>query len=147
MAVGTFTLYGAAIEAIAKNTLDLDSDTFKAVLLASGYTPVVNTHALYSDLTNELSTASGYTAGGATLTSVAVTRSSGTVKFDADDVTWTASGGSLVARYLVVYADGATDRLLGYILLDDTPADITVNPGVVLTIQWNAGGIFTISQP
>lgn len=145
MAVGAFTLYGAAKEGIAKATIDLDGDTFKAVLLTSGYTPNTSTHALYSDLTHELSTANGYAAGGATLAGAAVTRSGGTVTFDAADVAWTASGGSLVARYLVIYADGATDRLLGYVLLDDTPADVTVNAGTTLTIRWSASGIFTIA--
>jgi hypothetical protein len=145
MAVGAFTLYGAAKEGIAKATIDLDGETIRAMLLTSAYTPVVNTHALTSDLTGELPTADGYTAGGAALTGVTVTRSGGTVTFDAADVSWTASGAGLTARYLVLYADGATDRLIGYILLDDTPANVVVNAGTTLTIQWSASGIFTLS--
>jgi hypothetical protein len=145
MAVGAFTLYGAAKEGIAKATIDLDGETIRAMLLTSAYTPVVNTHALTSDLAGELPTADGYTAGGAALTGVTVTRSGGTVTFDAADVSWTASGAGLTARYLVLYADGATDRLLGYILLDDTPANVVVNAGTTLTIQWSASGIFTLS--
>jgi hypothetical protein len=145
MAVGTFTLYGAAKEGIAKATIDLDGETIRAMLLTSAYTPNTSTHALTSDLVGELATANGYTAGGAALTGVTVTRSGGTVTFDANDVAWTASGGSLVARYLVLYADGGTDRLIGYVLLDDTPANVIINAGTTLTIQWSASGIFTIT--
>lgn len=45
-------------------------DTFKCTLHTATYAPSYLTHAYQSDLTNELTTAGGYTAGGATLTSV-----------------------------------------------------------------------------
>jgi hypothetical protein len=104
---------------------------------------------VYADLTNELSTANGYTNGGAALGSVTWNRSGGTVTFDAADTTWTASGGSIVARYAVIRKDGTANAivspLIAYILLDTTPADVTATTGNKLTLQWNASGIFTLT--
>lgn len=131
---------------MADGTIDLDTHTFKLLLTSSSYTPNASTHTVKADVTNELSTANGYTAGGATLTTVTWNRSGGTVTFDADNVVWTASGGSIVARYAVLYDDtAASDELVGYVLLDTTPADVTTTSGNTLTIAWNASGIFTLS--
>lgn len=131
---------------MADGTIDLDTHTFKLLLTSSSYTPNASTHTVKADVTNELSTANGYTAGGATLTTVTWNRSGGTVTFDADNVVWTASGGSIVARYAVLYSDtAASDELVGYVLLDTTPADVTTTSGNTLTIAWNASGIFTLS--
>lgn len=142
----SFTFYNSFKEYMADGTIDLDTHTFKLLLTSSSYTPNASTHTVKADVTNELSTANGYTAGGATLTTVTWNRSGGTVTFDADNVVWTASGGSIVARYAVLYDDtAASDELVGYVLLDTTPADVTTTSGNTLTIAWNASGIFTLS--
>lgn len=52
--------------------IDWLSDTLKCMLLTSTYTPNLDTHKYKSDLTNEI-TGTGYTAGGATLGSAAIT--------------------------------------------------------------------------
>jgi hypothetical protein len=123
---------------------------FKVTLHTSSYVPNVATQALYADLTNELSTANGYTNGGQGLTSPTWTLSGGQSKFSGGTNTvWTASGGSIVARYAVVRAVGTfnaiTDPLIAYLLMDTTPADITVTNGNTLSIAWNASGIFVIN--
>ncbi len=134
MAAGTFTLYNTVAALIGDGTLDMNSHTFKAVLLTSSYTPSA-AHDEYADLTNELSTAFGYTAGGATLTTVTFNQTSGVATWTSDPIVWTASGGSLVARYLVIYDDTSTnDKLIGYMLLDATPANVTVTTGNTLTV-------------
>jgi hypothetical protein len=143
----SITFYESFREYLGDGTIDLDTDTFKVTLHTSTYTPNAGTHTVYADLTNELSTANGYTNGGAALATVAWTRSGATVTFNADDTIWTASGGSIVARYAVIRKDGTANAivspLIAYILLDTTPADVTATTGNTLTLQWNASGIFT----
>lgn len=145
----SITFYNSFREYIADGTIDIDTDTFKVTLHTSTYTPSASTHTIYSDLTNELSTANGYTNGGAALGSVSWNRSGGTVTFDAADTVWTASGGTITARYAVIRKDGTTggivSPLVAYILLDTTPADVSATSGNTLTLQWNASGIFDLT--
>ena len=146
MAAGTFTLYGAAKENIAKALIDLDTDNFVVTLLGAGYTPSVNADDTWSDISANEITGTGYTAGGAALASVTVTRSGGTVTFDAADVSWSSS--TITAKYAaIVKKAGAsldgTDLLLGYVELE-TGGTVSTTNGT-LAIQWNASGIFTLS--
>jgi hypothetical protein len=127
----------------------LRTATVKLTLHTSSYSPNAATHAVYADLTNELSTANGYTNGGQSLASITWNQTSGTAKFDAADTVWTASGGSIVARYGVLRVvgtiNGQVDPLMAYVLMDTTPADVTTTTGNTLTFQWNASGIFTLA--
>lgn len=142
----TMTLYKNFVKKLGNKEIDLDTDTFKVMLVASTYTPDADTHDEKADVTNELSTANGYTAGGASLASLTWNLASSTVTWDAADLVFTASGGSLVARYAVIYDDTATgDPLVAYILLDSTPADVTVTTGNTLTITWSASGIVALT--
>jgi hypothetical protein len=146
----SITFYNSFRKYIADGTIDVDTDVFKVALCSSSYTPSTTAHTVYADLTNELSTANGYTSGGATLGSVTWTQSTVTLTWDAADTTWTASGGSIVARYAVIYkfsttANGITKPLVAYILMDTTPADVTTTTGNTLTLQWNASGIYTLT--
>lgn len=145
----SLTFYQSFREYIADGTIDLDTDSFVVRLLSSSYTPNASTHTVIADLTNELSTANGYTNGGTSLVSPTWVRSGGTVTFDATDTEWTASGGSIVARYAVINKNGTANAIVSplvcYILLDTTPADVTATAGNKLTLQWNASGIFTLS--
>lgn len=146
MAAGTFTLYGAAKENIAKALIDLDSDNFQVVLTTASYTPVVNTHSTWADVSATEVSGTGYSAGGAALASRTVTRSGGTVTFDAADVSWASS--TITAKYavLVKKAGGSLvsgDLLLGYVELESGSTVSTTNG--TLSIAWNASGIFTLS--
>lgn len=144
-------LFGALGEHIAEGTIDLNSDTIKVALVTSAYSPNVTTHDRRSDLgAAELGTGNGYTAGGADLTGVTVTRSALVTTFDANDVTFTAAGGAIGPfRYAVLYSSGTkngiTDPLIGYVLLDSAPADLTIASGNSLVVQWAAAGIATVS--
>ena len=137
-------LYVETFEAALKNdlALDMDNDTFKCMLTLTGYTPNFETHTNKSDVTNEAS-GTGYTAGGETLTSVAMTSSSdgtGTIKWDADDVSWTNSTLTAVTG-AVIYDDTVTnDRLIAYI---DFGGSFSTTSGT-FQIQWNPSGIFTL---
>jgi hypothetical protein len=148
MAATAWRMYSSAKEYIGDSTIDLDGHVFKLQLHTSTYTPNLNTHTVRADLTNELATANGYTAGGATIGSITWVASSGTATFDSADVQWTATGGSITARHGVIYDDTPSsplDPLLAYATLDATPADVTATDGNTFTVAMNASGIFTWS--
>jgi hypothetical protein len=146
MAAGKWKLYNTAKEKIGQGLIDLDGHTFKMALFLSTSNCDTLTHDELGDLTNQHANGNGYTTGGETLTSVTWSNSSGTITFDADNVIWTASGGSITARFAVIYDDTvAGDPLLAVCLLDTAPADVTATTGNTLTITINASGIFTLS--
>tara|TARA_E500000305_G_scaffold105837_1_gene103696 strand:- start:60 stop:488 length:429 start_codon:yes stop_codon:yes gene_type:complete len=134
-------LYGITFLNALKNTLalDLDSDTIKIMLVTSSYTPDFGAHDFKADVSNEIS-GTNYTAGGNTLSSLALTQTGGTIKFDAADTSW-SSATITDARGAVIYDDTLTDDpLIAYI---DFGANYSSTNGT-FTIAFNAGGIFTI---
>lgn len=143
MAVTAF-LYGSVPTKLANKEIDWDTDTIKVALCTSTYTPAQDTHDYFNDITNEVS-GTGYTAGGATLTTKTVGYTAGTnvTKFDADDVSWTTS--TITARYAVLYVDtggaSSTDPLIGYV---DFGTDVSSSAGT-FSITWDAAGIFTVT--
>jgi len=149
MAAGNFTVYGAAIEGIAKGTIDLDTDSFRVTLHSTSYTPNANADDTWSDVSStEFPTAGGYTADGVALASVTVTRSGATVTFDAADVSWTSSTLASVKYAVVTKRAGGSlasgDLLLGYIELE-SGGTVSTTSGT-LAIAWNASGLFTIAR-
>lgn len=140
----SITFYNIFREKLGEKVIDLESDTFKVALCSSSYTPDADAHEAYTDLTNELS-GNGYPSGGASLSTITWTKSGATVTFDADDVVFTASGGSIVARYAVLYDDTVSPKdLICYWLLDTTPADVTASDGNTLTLTIDLNGIFKL---
>lgn len=125
------------------------ANTFKITLHTNSWTPANSTDEVYADLTNELATANGYTVGGITLTSVALTQTAGVVKFTSAAAVWTASGGSIpVWRRGVVRAvgtlNGKVDPIVGHFLGDATPADVpATTTGNTLTVTPSASGIMS----
>jgi len=141
MAAGTWVLTDTARTKLINGTFDLDSDTYKMALFLSTSNIAASSTA-YSGLTNEHAAANGYTTGGVAITLTLTGTTS--VKVDISvDPSWTASGGSIVARYAVIYEVGGD--VLCYCLLDSTPADVTVTNGNTLTVAANASGIFTLA--
>lgn len=151
-AAGKWKLFDFAKKYLADGTHDLDDPTnWKIALFLS--TSNTNTLSVgtgvYGDLTNEVANANGYLTGGNAMTSVTWTRSSSTITWDADDSVWTAAGGSITARFAVIYRNATVNTivkpLLCVSLLDTTPADVTATTGNTLSIVMNASGIFTLS--
>lgn len=146
MAADAWVLHDSAKEYMGDGTVDLDGHTFKVILLASTSNIATTSVNAYSTVTNELSTANGYTSGGQTLTGVTWTNSSGTITFDCNDPVWTASGGSITARFAAIIDDTVTtpvaDPVIAHCLLDNAPADVTATDGNTFTVQINASGVF-----
>jgi hypothetical protein len=141
MAAGKWKLYDLAKKYIGDGTHDLDDTTnWKVALFTSASnanTLTVGT-ATYGDLTNEVANGNGYLTGGLALTGIAWTNAAGTISFACGSPVWTASGGSITARFAVIYrnatVNGIVKPLLCVCLLDTTPADVTATTGNTLTI-------------
>ena len=147
-AAGKWKIYEAAKANIGNGLIDLDTHAFIVDLFLS--TSNCNTLSvgtgLLADLTNQVATANGYTQNNKSLASVTYTQAAGVATFDSADPVWTASGGSITARFAVVYDDTAVgDPLLCVCLLDTAPADVTATDGNTFTVQMNASGLWTVS--
>lgn len=140
MAAGAWTFTNAGRTSLINGDFDIDTDVFKMALFLST-SNIGSGSTTYAGLTNEHANANGYTTGGKTLT-MALSGTT-TVTVDCDDQTWTASGGSIVARFAVIYESAG--KVLCYCLLDSTPADVTATDGNTLTVQINASGVFTLA--
>ena len=147
-AAGKWKMYDDAKKNIANGLIDLDSDSFKIALFLSTSncdTLSVGT-GLLADLTNQVSTAFGYTQNDKAVT-ITVAEAAGVTTIDeTTNPVWTASGGAITARFAVIYDDTAAgDPLLCVCLLDTAPADVTATDGNTFTITQNASGILTFS--
>jgi hypothetical protein len=141
--------YGTPIKNIfnGANPVDWDTDTVKVALCSASYTPDQDAHDFFNDITNELATENGYTAGGQTLTSPEVVYDSSTneVRLKAANPSWSITGSSVSARYAIVYKStgtGSTSPLLGYV---DFGSTMTVPAGGKLGIEWDATGVLKIT--
>ena len=109
-------IYNSAIDDIVRGAIDADTDTFKAMLVTSSYTPNKDTDLKRSAVTNEVS-GTGYTAGGVTC-ACTVTKDTAndrvTLQFAA--VSWASS--TITARALVIYKSrggaSSADELVAY---------------------------------
>jgi hypothetical protein len=143
-------MYEKAKVHLADGTFNLSTNTFKMTLhTSSSNANTLSGSEKFADITNELTTANGYTAGGVVLTGVTWTNTAGTITFTSGTATWNATGSGITARFGLIRASGTlgglVDPILGVFLTDATPADITVAAGNSLTITMNASGVFTLS--
>jgi hypothetical protein len=124
--------------------IDLDTDTIKVALCTATYTPSIDNHDFFDDITNEVS-ATGYTAGGATLTiTVTQDNTNDRAVVTATDTVWAAS--SITARYAVIYKVGAGADSSPLICYVDFGANKT-SEGDSFTIDWdNTDGIFYLKK-
>lgn len=142
----TGTLYNSfKLKCVDGSALDLANDTIKLAAVTSSYTPDIDTHDYWNDVSTYESSGTGYTAGGATVGSktLAVVTASDLVKFDGADVTWTISS-AFSARYLVLYKStgtASTSPLIGYF---DLASTYSLASGT-FTLTFNSSGILTIT--
>ena len=142
-------MYESAKLAWANGTIDFDSHTFKINLYLStsnANTLTAATITQLSDITNQVATNFGYTQNTKACT-ITTANSSGTITIDeTTNSVWTASGGSITARFAVIYDDThANDMPCFVCLLDTAPADVTATDGNTFTITMNASGLVQLS--
>jgi hypothetical protein len=146
MAAGAWVVYDQFKLKLGKKIMSLNAaDTINMALFLS--TSNVGSESLatatYGAATNEVATAYGYTATGV-ICAATYTNAAGVETFTVANAVWNASGGSITARFAVLY-DATTGDLIAYCLLDSTPADVTVTTGNSLTVAINASGVFTLT--
>jgi hypothetical protein len=147
MAAGAWAVYNEAKKYIGNGTLKLN--TAKRITLhTSASNANTATVSIYSELTNEVTEANGYSSSGKALANIVWTvgATAGQYKFDADDVIWTGTGGSISNIKFAVISNtsgGASGLLLCRSQLSS--AQFTLSSGNTLTLQMNASGILTLS--
>ena len=149
MAADAWVMHDKFKEYMGDGTVDLDADAFKMALFLSTSNIATTSIDGLATATNQHANANGYTTGGDAVASPTWVESAGTVTFDAANQVWTASGGSIIARFAGIYDDTVTtpeaDPIMCHSLLDNTPADVTATDTNTLTIAINASGVFTSS--
>lgn len=123
--MASFNKFNAFVEYLAEGVIDLQNDALKIVLTNSAPDAA---DAVLADLT-EIAGGNGYSAGGAAATVASSGQTGGTYKLVLDDVTVTASGGSVGPfRY--------------FVLVDDTPT----SPANPLIGWWDYGSSLTLAD-
>ncbi len=151
MAAGAWTVYNEAKKKIGNGTLSLASTAFHIQLHSSTSTnqAATATLSIISQVTNEVGSGNGYSSSGKAMGGEVWTvgASAGQYKFDASDVVWTGTGGSIAnIKYAVIWISGASAGsryLLCYSQL--TSSQFTLASGNTLTIQMNSSGILTLA--
>lgn len=125
------------------NGIDVDAATWKLALATSSFSPDRDAQDFYNDVTNELPTQDGYTAGGVTLVGCTFSYDATTDQVRLDfttDPSWTFSA-SVSWRYGVAYIDtggaSSTDPMM---LLLDWGSTQTVSG--TYTVNIAAEGLF-----
>src|SRR6185503_8754972 len=109
MAAGAWAVYNEAKKYIGNGTLKLD--TAKRISLhTSASNANTATLSIFSELTSEVTSGNGYSSSGKALANEVWTvgASAGQYKFDADDVVWTGTGGTIPnIKFAVIWLSAA----------------------------------------
>lgn len=126
------------MQAVSTGSVSWTGDTIKVSAHTGSYAYNQATDQFYSDLTNELPTANGYTNGGQALGTKSNNLTGLVVSLRAAATIWTPSTGqTLTIRTLVVRKDtgvAGTSPLLGYF---DFGVDTSAT-GAAFTVNWDA---------
>jgi len=141
MATGTNLAFNHTTKLIGNGTIDFAAHTFKVILLSA-------TPAATNTLKSQLTAASNLAAATKTLGSVTwTTTSTDDAKFDAADVTFTASGGTSSVKAWAIYDENTTSPLdapVCYGDVDTAQATVSLAAGEKLKLQFNASGILRL---
>lgn len=122
-------------------TADVEGMTLKMALFTSS-SNLSATSTTFAGVTNEVAAANGYTAGGISVTMTATGTTTVAVTLVSNPV-WTASGGSITARFAAIYE--VSGNVLCFCTLDSTPADVVTGSGNTLTIVPSGSGVISLA--
>jgi hypothetical protein len=128
---------------LARGAINFGSDSFKIILMDTGFTFDEDAHEAYADVSaSELGTGFGYTQNTKTLTGVTVTENdvNDRCEITCNDVIWTAAGGDIgPTPGAIIFDDTVTvsgdvpdDPIIGYI---DFGSEVTQASGGSFTIM------------
>jgi hypothetical protein len=131
-------IYSSFLRDLATGAVDADTDSFKALLVTSGYTENKSGHSRRSSITSEVS-GTGYTGGGVacTLTVSALDTTNHRYTITIGGVSWASS--TITARKLIVY------KTTGTAANDNLVACIDFGANVVSTANTLSVGSSTIT--
>ena len=131
--MASFNKFNAFVADVANKVHNLGADTLKVMLTN---TAPVATNAVKTDIT-EIAPGNGYAAGGTQATLVSSSQTGGTYALKLNNVTYTASAGSIGPfRYCVLYnATAASLNLIGWY---DYGTNLTVTAGNSFQVQFDA---------
>lgn len=121
-------IYNSFLEDLARGAIDLDTDTFKAMLVTSSYAEDKDAHLKRSSVTNEV-TGTGYTAGG-TACAITVTKDTANDRLDVTlgAVSWSTA--TITARKLVIYKSrGGASSADELVAVNDFGSDVVSTAG------------------
>lgn len=146
MASNPWFMYDAAALGLLNGSIDFDTDSFRMVLVGSGYTPDQANDNAWSDISaNEVANGNGYATHGKALTMATSVPAAQVAMVDCDDQSWPSS--SITAAYAVIVKDGDSNGALAAgdipvfcCELNDGGALTTVNG--TLSVPIHANGIY-----
>jgi hypothetical protein len=133
------SLYTKAKQGLLEGSIDLDTDTVKAIFVdGADYSPNLATHQYLSDIPSAARVATSGALQNKTVTDGV---------FDADDITLVSVSGDQF-EYIVLFKDTGAEGTSRLILLIDSATGLPCTPnGSDITIQWSsdADRIFRLS--
>ncbi len=114
MAANAWVIYDKAKERILKGeAIDLVNNNIRCELLTTNYTPSTTGHEFKSSVVGNITSSAQYPANGVLSSGLTITRSNGTITWDANDFDFSpTSSVTISAKYAVLYDDSTTSECL-----------------------------------
>lgn len=143
MPATAFQFYNRGKRAIGAGAIQLGTSPLKMKLATSASNASTRTLSTFASITNEVANGNGYVTGGKALAGMTWTAgaSAGQMRFDADDLVWTASGGTIAnVKFGVIGLSGGAPLVWSRF----SASQFSITDGNTLTVQFNAAGIFNL---
>lgn len=143
MPATAFQFYNRGKRAIGSGAIQLGTSPLKMKLATSASNASTRTLSTFASITNEVANGNGYVTGGKALASMTWTAgaSAAQMRFDAADLVWTASGGTIAnVKYGVIGLSGGAPLVWSRF----STSQFSITDGNTLTVQFNADGIFNL---